>query len=239
MIDAKARKMFAQLDDPATAQVALQMLREHFARQKPAMKFAHLAADLEGAVPKQDHEALKVELARWQQANVQCQNGYNKLDAENRSLRAENASLRGGVSVLRRVWCAVLHRPRLRRLACVGALALVVGGGWYVITAEPGMTAEAREKLVALRLQNWSVGAGSPAVVNLVGASWWVKIDRDVDSTSYVDRLGQPISLDCYHFFARPAVSAFGVSYEKPGTADSWKERARVCVTPQQSASAK
>jgi hypothetical protein len=59
-----------------------------------------------------------------------------------------------------------------------------------------------------------------------------VRIDRDVDSSSYVDGLGQSVALNCYSFFARPAVSAFG-SYEKPGPTDAWKQRARVCVPPQ------
>jgi hypothetical protein len=69
MIDAVALKIFAQLDDPSPGQRAnaLELLRDHFAKQKPSVKFSHLAADRVGAVTPEHVEELRAILGEFQQ----------------------------------------------------------------------------------------------------------------------------------------------------------------------------
>ncbi len=243
MIDDISRKIFAQLDDPTPGQRinALELLRERFAKQQPVITFRQLAADIAGAVSSQtyralerEHQATKARSQQFEQANALAKAAHTKLEAENPGLRAENARLRASGSPFQHAWRAIYSRPRLR-YATLGIMltALLALGACVVLRPqpEPEMSSAALEELSAIRLAAWSTGRSYPIVHTLAGGPWWVVIARDNDKTSFVNRYGNSVSLNCYHFFARPAEAAFG-SYKKPPPDDDWKERATVCVPP-------
>jgi hypothetical protein len=236
MLDPVALKILAQLDDPMPGQraSALEMLTQHFAKQQPPMTFRQLAADLDGAVPKQQFDDVETKL-RATEANLQQHQHANGLAAAQHARdQAEIARLRGGVAWPYRVWAYLIVRPRVLASIVGGMLALSIGLGTYAATRpvpEAEMSAAAVDQITDIaKRSNWSWSGAQfgPAVRVLDGKPWWVALIADSDSTSFASAEGEAVTLHCFHLFARPAQAAFG-NYLKPLPVEQWPERARYC----------
>jgi hypothetical protein len=227
-MDAHAKKLIPQLDDdyPGVRVQAVDALHAHH-KQTGATCRGYVAEIEQAETAVQELSSLRTDLAKAQQDNA----AWVQRDAENTKEIAalkRQLALRQAFEHLRWSWKYVV--------AGVALLGICSAGAYRVTQPAWPEFADSGLRVMAQRTA-WDPAAfDKPFISPINGHPFWVLVRGEIDSMTFADSLGHPISMRCVHLFSVPAEPADG-AYLTPHPYAlfgagwlSWPERAKQCV---------